>query len=239
MSQPAATAGEPIPTDAALLRPRRLAELYLAPSRFFARERWLDQWPTLLYVMWAVGAVASLDRLEQRVMQAALNPDAPASIALARFVADSWVLIWFILLIAGAVSGVVLWLVGGWWYRVRLRWAGATAPDRREARATYAFVGLVTALPSLVVLGLKTLLYPNFLAAAEATSILDLVPLVFVVWSVAASYRAVRARFDVTVGGARLWFLALPLLVYLIVSILFGLFTSLMTQGSPASGTAA
>jgi len=236
MGQAGMASAQPVRPQGPLWHPRRLAQLYFQPAQFFAPERQLDEWPTVLYVMWAVGVVASLDRMEAQVVRGELAPGTPG---FPPSLANSWLLAWILLLVVGGLSGLLLWIVGGWWYRVRLRWAGTQAVDSHEARLTYAFVKLVAALPTLFVLALATVRYPNFLAAAQTTSVLDILPPVFIVWGLVVSYVAVRARFQIGTGGAFVWFLLLPVVFYIVGFVLLGMLMAGLGATTPTAAAAA
>jgi hypothetical protein len=131
----------------------------------------------------------------------------------------------------GLISAGFGWLVGGWWYRVRLEWSGAKDPDPTEARLVWVYTGLVSALPSLMLLLLDTFRYEDYLESWEETGLLTLIPALALFWSVYVSYRAATTRFALKAVPARLWFFALPLLLYLLVTGMIGVLYSRLGDG--------
>ncbi len=126
---------------------------------------------------------------------------------------SSWFELWGFVLIGGIVIGLVNWLIGGWWYRMRMYFCGARGVDKTDARLVYMHAQLVWCVPSLVWLVLITPLYPDY-HAAYVDSPLTLALVGMVPWSVWVSYRGVRRCFDVRPAWARVWFLILPLIMF-------------------------
>ena len=74
-----------------------------------------------------------------------------------------------------------------------------------------------------------TLVYDSYRAMWDADEIVSVLLLVFPFWSCVVSYRGVLARFDVRRGRARLWFLILPMALYLIAFGVIGVLYTVMT----------
>jgi hypothetical protein len=212
-----------------------LRHLFLSPKSFFLHHVDDATDRDLLIAAYLIGISTAQNRLDRQLIKLDLG-SSPASAPLGS-VADSWLGTWALLLVAGALSGVFAWYIGTWWYRVRLRWAGAQSPERERSRLVFLHAGVVAALPGFLLLLLQTVLYSSYLAAWRAEELWSAAFLVFPFWSVWASYSGVRARFDVKVWGARLWFLILPVVVYCLVFGLIGYAYSLIE--SPGTTDAA
>jgi len=76
-------------------------------------------------------------------------------------VIDSWAGFWVLLLVSGAFSGVIAWWLGGWWFALRLRWSGATDPDRRLARLVMVYSAFVFSGPVVFASLVRTLAFEN------------------------------------------------------------------------------
>jgi hypothetical protein len=198
-----------------------LGQLFVAPADFFHATDLQRGW-LWLAAAWLVGVEAVFDRIDRSLMKLDLGSSQDITVALVK----DWPGLWLTALLGGVVAGAVLWFVGGIWFRLRLGWAGATLPDPREARLVYTFAGLVSAVPAVLFAVYYTLRFPNYLAAWQSedalSGALGIVPLAFVFWSYVVSYRGVRARFEVNLWPARVWFLILPVAATLVVNGLFG-----------------
>lgn len=198
-------------------RPSNLLALFVRPGRFFGDQVALRNPRFYEGVAWAAGVVYACGRVDQMTMRspqlASLPPEQVGFIAL---FAQSWVAYWLFALVLGAVAGVAIWYIGGWWYHVRIRWSGADDADRREARIVYVWTSLISVIPSLMFLVVQTARYRSCLASLESADLWGAAVLPFVPWSFAVSYCAVRKVFAVRRGRAVFWFLILPTLVFVV-----------------------
>ena len=131
--------------------------------------------------------------------------------------AGSWLVYWPVVIAAGVVGAAFIWYVGGWWYNLRLRWSGAGEFDKRQGRLLFTFAALVAAIPTLGYTIVATAVFPDYLAAWTSEEPWSAVLLIFPFWSLAVSYRGIRAMFPVRTAPARLWFVILPGLAYLLI----------------------
>lgn len=135
---------------------------------------------------------------------------------------QSWVLEWVAWALLGMVFGFIYYKLGGWWYRKRLSWSGATNIDRDLAKRVYLSTAQIEALPSIGWKIAQTVLYATPRAAAQPGAdttllnafVLIVLGLVFPLWSCWASCLGVETAFTVRRGAARFWFFLLPLIVY-------------------------
>lgn len=193
------------------LHPKRIRDLFFSPSRFF-KDGHLDWSPYYLLVIWIVGVSATLDRFDTNMVRADLGSPRPGQ----EIITGSWVGFWLVALLIGTIGGSFIWLVGGWWYRVRLNWSGDSNADNREARLVYIYASLVSALPNVLMGILLTLLFDNYGAYWSSEEIWSSLLIVFPFWSVVVSYKGVMATFDVRPGKAQLWFLWLPIGLFIL-----------------------
>lgn len=208
--QPAATRLSP-------LSPRALLVLFMRPTSFFASHGWLHLQPEALAVAWLCGISYAMARVGKYLGQA----EAGKASALASWLAESWAVYWLLVLAVGALNGVILRWLGGWWFRLRLRWCGAGEVPVAEARLVYVYQDLVQSLPLLLLALCQTALYAGPAAAHLATAGWGLLMLLFTVWSCVVSYRA-ACSFAVNQRRARWWFLQLPLAGYALLMLVAG-----------------
>ena len=209
-----------------------LGSLFIRPARFF-RDRDLDVRAWYLPALLCTGLTSASSRIDQNLMRADLGQARPGWDTFAPILLQSWGAYWAFVLVAGLIYAAFYWYLGGWWYRVRLRWSGAHSADRREARLVMAYAALVMSAPTLVYMVMQTVSFPDYGAAWESESLLPILILIFPFWAVYTSYRGVRTRFEVGKWKARVWFLILPSLVFLV---LFGVVAVLYAALEPVFG---
>ena len=195
---------------------RGLLDLYARPTRFFASAD-LGRGRAWIIAAWLLGITYAIDRVDKNLMSAELGISRSESDTLASALAGSWAVYWPFVVVAGGIGGAILWLLGGWWYNVRLRWSGSTNFDHRDGRLVYIFAGLVHAIPAIAYSVIATGVFPNYLAAWQSDESWSAGLLIFPFWAAVASYKGVRARFQTRTVPARMWFLVLPMLLYVIV----------------------
>jgi hypothetical protein len=134
-----------------------------------------------------------------------------------RLSASSWAEHWAIIVGAALIGSFFILHVGGAWYRFRVRLCGVHVTDKDQARIVYLSAAQVFALPMIAVALVETLLYKNPAAAEiQSPAWLGLSMLVFLFWSLYASYTGVRTVFRPKKAAAAFWFLGGPAAVYAI-----------------------
>jgi hypothetical protein len=183
-------------------------DLLFRPTRFFTS--WVESPPQIVVAAaaWVMGIALAMDRIDTQMAKADLGGAAPIT-----SLVDGWGVYWGFVLAMGALGGAMHYVWGGWWYRVRLGWAGATAPDKILARRAYTFASLVDSVPFVLVAAWQTIVYADPTAAWNGDDWSFLV-VAFVFWACFVRYKAARACFDVGVWRARLWFFILPSAFY-------------------------
>lgn len=181
-----------------------LVYLYFRPRTFFTHFV-IDSTPGLTALCaWFYGIAGIIDQVGIKSM---MNPDLLQGI--------TWEELWGFTLLGGIVSGWLYFRIGGWWFRVRLGFAGATEPDKGLARRVYIFASMVVSLPALLTQVLETGTHATPWDSSQSEgSFWHLFLLIFPFWSVWSSYVGVRTAFEVRRGLAVLWFLVLPVAAY-------------------------
>lgn len=189
--------------------------LFFQPKRFF--EHLTSQPMPFLTVLcaWTYGMAGVIDRIEMHRLQGQLPVDQLG-------MSSGWGVYLGIVLVGGAFAGLLYYAVGGWWYRKRLEWCGVTQPDGRMARRVYLYASQVLAVPAVFTTLVQSTQYENpvqmMTAEGPAVLVVALTVLGFAFWSVWTSYCGATTMFNPPRrGGARLWFFALPGLIYAMV----------------------
>jgi hypothetical protein len=192
------TALDEVPTGAPLA-PSNMGLLFTRPATFFSRNLDFEHTGSLLVAALVAGMARTLERVSND--ENGLYADA------------TWPGFWAGLVVVGAISGGFTFFVGGWWYRVRIGFAGDDNVDADEARQIYTYITFVEALPAVAIIALVSPFYGSFGDYVASDQYAGLVVVPFFFLSCLASYQAVTTRFRVEKGKALIWFLLLPVIV--------------------------
>lgn len=191
-----------------------LVALFVSPSQFFASLHALARLPLLLMATLCLGIASTVDRIEQHVLRAEMGQGVSGWSEVSPWLLHSWSTLWVVLVVLGAVNVPLFWYLGGWWYRLRLKWAGATSLDSLRPRLLFVYSSLVYALPVVLVMLGETLLFPNYRLARDAEGNWTLIFVVLSFWSVVVSYCGATRTFTLARRKALIWFLLLPWTLY-------------------------
>ncbi len=209
------------------LAPRSLLELYLRPRTFFADTARLARQVEYWLIVYLIGVFGVMDKVDQQLLKADLG--SKVNDAFLMRVLSSWGSYWALVLGSGLIAAGLVWLFGGWFYRLRLGWSGVSRPDPALARQVWAFQSAVHVLPAMAVALWQTAVHANYLEAwtdgAAWTSVLLLVSIFWGCW---VSYAGATTAFPLKRGKARFWFLIVPVVFYAIV--FFGLTAALVSH---------
>lgn len=210
------------------LTPARMLELLLTPRAYFANRDFLRDERSLAIAAFLGGISAAVDRIDQQLFKA----NRGQSNALLDWALESWLQFWVMVFISGTISAVLLWRLGGWWYKKRLHWSGATevTATAHDARRVNAMQKLVFVAPSVALTLVQTAIYQNYREAwhGETTSSMLILALLF--WSCWTSYCAATTVFPVQKNKARIWFLILPIVFYLMTVGVYGMLASVAAK---------
>ena len=188
-------------------------ELFFQPRKFFSDLSILLQTKYVIPVTWIYGIANSIDRLDQEMLEADLGSSANNNDLVFELM-ESWLTYWGFVLTMGAVSGLFLWWVGGWWYRKRLEWSGAIDPDERLVRVIYVYASFILAAPIVISSIIQTIYFDNYIQAYNSDEMWSLLVIIFPFWSLITSYIGIRTNFEVSKWKARTWFVILPGILY-------------------------
>lgn len=198
----------------AVFSPHRLVTLFVNPSHFFTSLDDLARPLLLLLATFCLGVASMVDRIEQHILRAEMGQSVSGWSEVSPWLLNSWSTLWAALLVLGAFNIPLFWYLGGWWYRLRLKWSGATTLDALRPRLLFVYSSLVYALPVVVVMIAETLLFPNYRMARNAEGSWTLIFVLLSFWSVVVSYCGATKTFALAWRKALLWFLLLPWMLY-------------------------
>lgn len=189
-------------------------KLVFHPKKFFSEDFDGKSSPFLVITIAIYGMSSAMDRLDQQFIKADYRGDLIQYDWL-----NNWPTYWLVVAVTGAIGGYIFYLIGGWFYNLRIQWSHGTS-DREKAKFLFLYPEFVPAL----IYVLDTFLYMlessvPYDAYAELTTgqaIGLILMLGATYYSVYISYIGVTTTTDVSVQKARIWFLILPLAFYTI-----------------------
>jgi len=199
-----------------------LKNLLSQPYAFFQKyeSKKLTEMP-LFYVMLIVFALfMGIDRIESVVLDDVSNGTNYIS---------GWSMYWWSAVGAGIIAGAISFLIGSWFYNLRIKWSGAEGNSLFAQKVylyTTVFIGLYTILTTLF----DTFIYASpaaiydFVANYTAYDVHPILGLiedvsifllpVFLFHSLYMSYSSVVRLEGIKKGRALFWFLVLPGIVH-------------------------
>ncbi len=188
--------------------------LVLRPKEFFEHHFQKRQSPYLFLVVFVVGIARAIDKMETQFAQVGLRGGV---IGLPQ--ANSWTAYWVSAVLSGVLYGGLSYCLGGWWYDVRVGWAGGQR-DRESSRFLYLYAAFIPGVLQVTAMLGNTLEdkqpFPHELEGIGLMLVFG--TLMFATfYSVYVSYRGVRTVMDTPRWGALIWFLILPGLIYTLV----------------------
>ena len=200
--------------------------LYFRPSQFFSdtnllQNRWLIFLATAFY-----SVIVVFERIEQKVIRYDMVNVPESKEALLNTIVTSWFVFWSVSLVIGLLFAWLIWWIGGWFYNLRIKWCDAGQFNRELGRSIYVISSMVYALPVVIGMLIVTIFYKDYLSFYSEDYIFSIVAMVFVVWSLIASYKAVATNFKVKRWLAIWWFIAAPIIVNILI-LSFYVFVSL------------
>jgi hypothetical protein len=184
--------------------------LFIRPKIFF-QHCVVDSIPIVTALcVWMFGVASSIDRVQfQHFRASATGRPMP--------VPDNWSYHWGFFLGGGLLGGAIMYAIGGWWYRLRVKWCGEKSPDPYRVRRVYIFASLVWAIPMILLTISDTMMHARPSIAFDNPSTFGfLVVFICLFWSTGTSYVGVRTAFNVKRPHAIGWFIVGPVIGYCI-----------------------
>ena len=208
-----------------------LRDLYFRPRRFFSRPANIARPLLAAACATLVGVGNAIGKIDSKLMIAQMSRPGTGT-SLVATIADTWAHYWTVVLVLGLVGALIFWGVCGWWYRMRLQWSGAQAPDPALARRVWALQSAVCALPLFVTAIFRAMSFETPSAAANAP--LDFtvaVDLIVPFWGCWTSYAAATTAFTLKKSRAVVWFLILPVIYSIVLMGAYGAMAALAAGG--------
>jgi len=128
-----------------------------------------------------------------------------------------WGVYWINVLIGGIIGGFVLYLIGGWFFNVRLKWSKGTS-NITKSRYIYLYSEAVSSVVFIIITLVSMFINDKpykFGSMFNWWGYLSLTLRLFALYySVYVSYCGVRIATDADKRRGRIWFLILPVATY-------------------------
>lgn len=202
--------------------------LFVEPKAFFSKylADTEEQPPYFVLAIILFGIGAGINRLDKQLTKYDLNGRLDDIDFL-----NNWIGYWLIAVIGGIIGGILLYLIGGWFFNVRLKWSKGTG-DIDKSRYIYLYSGVVSSAVVILLTLVSTLISSKPCDSESAFNLWDLTSLAllifFAYYSVYVSYSGVRAITDADKMQSKIWFLILPIILYTLVY--FALFASIVNS---------
>ncbi len=203
------------------------SDLYFNPLRFFSDTVALGYKPLLPFVVWVVGMSDVIDRIDSELLKQDVSQRRSLTEVYGTLT-GSWLWYWGAVALLGILGGLAAYYIGSWWYNKRLHMCGSTEHKKGSADLVYIYTSFIFCLPIVLYTLMQTFFYPDYATAYNADDMLSFVGillLIFPFWAVVNSYRTVAEFFAVDRKKAKLWFLILPIAIYVIA---FGVFATIL-----------
>lgn len=189
-------------------------DLFLRPKDFF-KNNLVDSTIEPAYFPLAIivfGIAYGIDRLDRQLMKYDLKGKLDDLDIL-----NNWIGYWIFAIIGGILGGYILYLIGAWFFNVRLKWSNGTG-DIEKSRYIYLYSGVISSsviiFTTLVSMFISNKPYDPE-AAFKLWDFASLVALIFFVYyAVYVSYIGVQTITDADKVRSKIWFLYLPFLFY-------------------------
>ena len=126
---------------------------------------------------------------------------------------NNWIGYWIFAITGGIIGGYILYLIGGWFFNVRLKWSKGTG-DIDKSRYIYLYSGVVSSSVIILTTLVSMLINNKPYDSGLELNLWDLTSLIlsvfFIYYSVFVSYTGVRTITDADKLRSKIWFLILP-----------------------------
>jgi hypothetical protein len=205
-------------------------DLFINPKEFFEKNLANSTVQPAFFVLAMIifGVGYGIDRIDNQLLKFDLKGKLHEIEVL-----NNWLIYWVAAIVFGIIGGYILYLIGGWFFNVRLKWSKGTG-DIDKSRYIYLYSGVVSS-STIILISLGSMLFADKPYDSEAEfNLWDLISLLFLIfmvyYSVIVSYTGVQTITDADVFRSRIWFLILPFVIYTTAFItIFGLIFNYVT----------
>ncbi|MEM7185992.1 MAG: Yip1 family protein [Bacteroidota bacterium] len=189
------------------------AQLFSNPKSFFIKDRETNDMGLFITAMIIFCLGYGIDRVDRQLVKF----DVRGTLDDFEFL-NSWPGYWLVSIVGGAIGGYIAYLIGGWFYNVRVKWSKGKG-DLKYSRRIYLFANFYVYLANVVVSLCATLILPlpydpyAEFSAFDGASAVILLFMIF--YSLYISFSGVMATTGADKTRATIWFIVLPAFFYI------------------------
>ncbi|GAA5214068.1 YIP1 family protein [Corallincola platygyrae] len=196
---------------------QNIHRLFFQPSKFFSDIQRLQSTGLIYVSLLFFGMSNIISRVDSQLIKSDLGAASNSNDFMLSIASEGWFKFWALVTVLGAISGFFTWLIGGWFFNLRLSWSGAKEFEKEDGRTVFLFSNMVEFLPHIISVVIFTLVYSDYFTYFKADELWSAILFIFPFWSVVVCYKGIRANFDVVRWRAMIWFVVLPLVIYLLI----------------------
>lgn len=192
-------------------------ELFFKPTLFYKKRlRNAHKEPAYFnFVLIVFGIGYGINRMDSQLIKIDMRGD------LLKFgFLNNWFVYWLIVIFGGLIGGYFTYLIGGWFYDVRIRWSKGTR-DLNKSRYMYLYSGVVFYIVVMIETIIAMFFYRHPYSTSEVNTVFDIsssiILLFFIFYSIYISFKGVRSITNAEKNRSILWFIVLPIIYYVIV----------------------
>lgn len=191
-----------------------IQNLLFKPAAFFKKSLYSNSdqpnYMPAIFIIFSLGQ--GLDRIDRQF----IKYDLKGQFESIEFL-NNWPLYWTFATIGGLVGGYFLYLIGGWFFNLRLKWSKGDS-NIELSRHIYLYSGAISNGAILLISLLSMLVYEHpyepFIEVPWWDISTIILLLIAIYYSVIVSYTGVKTLTNANNFRAKLWFLILPMLTY-------------------------
>ncbi|MBT8299882.1 MAG: YIP1 family protein [Maribacter sp.] len=187
-------------------------QLLMNPKKFFAKNLQEDKINYLNFATIVFCLGYGIDRLEKQLVKFELR----GTLDTYEFI-NTWLGFWLIALVGGAIGGYILYLIGGWFYNLRVKWSLGEG-NLKKSRILYLYSNFYISAVIILITLLETVINPIPYDPYAEMHIIEIISipiiLFFLFHSIYISYSGLSVTTEVNKGRAIVWFIVLPILFY-------------------------
>jgi len=125
------------------------------------RNNWIVTYDKILVILILIfaGTSAAIDAIMGDVVDYNITGNIETEITdTALF---SWWIYWFYIIINSIINGLLIWVIGGWWFNIRLKLSGDNESDVKKCRLIAIYSNMLKSIPILMLILISSIFFPN------------------------------------------------------------------------------
>jgi len=131
----------------------------------------------------------------------------------------SWWIYWLYVIINSSIKGLVIWVIGGWWFNIRLGFSGDNKSDIKKCRSIVVYLNMIKSLPVFMLIIISTIFFQDIYSTYSNEFIQILYAILFnsmIITLIYFEYRIAFEKFDVDKKRVKIWFIYIPSVLFIL-----------------------